>query len=100
MRPTGRRGVHDMPCSSPRRHAPLRGLRPHVRYSRLIGRPACWASRGASRRRSRVLTAVKAMKLFVATLSLTGAFLAAGCGGDGGGGGEALSPEEFRQEAD
>ena len=40
------------------------------------------------------------MKLFVATLSVTGAFLAAGCGGDGGGGGEALSPEEFRQEAD
>ena len=39
------------------------------------------------------------IKLAVATLSLAGAFLAAGCGGDGGGGG-ALSAEEFRQEAD
>jgi hypothetical protein len=38
------------------------------------------------------------IKLAVATLSLTGAFLAAGCGGDGGGG--ELSAEEFRQEAD
>jgi hypothetical protein len=41
---------------------------------------------------------VNAIKLALTTLSLTGAFFAAGCGGDGGG--EALSPEEFRQEAD
>jgi hypothetical protein len=42
---------------------------------------------------------MNAIKLAAATLSLTGAFLAAGCGGDGGGGGE-LSAEEFRQQAD
>lgn len=42
---------------------------------------------------------MRALKLAVATLSLAGAFLAAGCGGDGGGG-DALSAEEFRQRAD
>ena len=42
---------------------------------------------------------MNAIKLAAATLSLAGAFLAAGCGGDGGGGGE-LSAEEFRQQAD
>lgn len=40
---------------------------------------------------------MSALKLAAATVSLAGAFLAAGCGGDGG---EALSAEEFRQEAD
>jgi hypothetical protein len=47
---------------------------------------------------SRVRTAVSATKLLLATVSLTAALLAAGCGGDGGG--EALSADEFRQEAD
>lgn len=42
---------------------------------------------------------MSALKLAAATVSLAGAFLAAGCGGDGGGG-DALSAEEFRQRAD
>ena len=41
---------------------------------------------------------MNALKLAAATVSLIGAFLAAGCGGDGGGG--ELSAEEFRQQAD
>jgi hypothetical protein len=41
---------------------------------------------------------MSALKLAAATVSLAGAFLAAGCGGDGGG--DALSAEEFRQRAD
>jgi hypothetical protein len=45
-----------------------------------------------------VLPAMNAIKLAAATVSLTGAFLVAGCGGDGGGG--ELSAEEFRQQAD
>src|ERR687895_106043 len=43
---------------------------------------------------------MKWMKLGAATLSLAGALLAAGCGGDGGGGGDQLSAEEFRERAD
>ena len=46
-----------------------------------------------------MLAAVSGIKSALATLSLAAAFVAAGCGGDGGGG-EALSAEEFRQEAD
>jgi hypothetical protein len=46
-----------------------------------------------------VLTAVNGIKSALATLSLAATFVAAGCGGDGGGNG-ALSAEEFRQEAD
>jgi hypothetical protein len=45
-----------------------------------------------------VLIAVNWIKS-AAILGLTAVFVAAGCGGDGGGGGE-LSAEEFRQEAD
>ena len=46
-----------------------------------------------------MLIAVNWIKSALAILGLTAAFVAAGCGGDGGGGGE-LSAEEFRQEAD
>ena len=42
---------------------------------------------------------MRALKLTVAVLGIAAAFAAAGCGGDGGGG-EALSAEEFREQAD
>ena len=41
---------------------------------------------------------MSALKLAAATVSLAGAFLAAGCGGDGDG--DTLSAEEFQQRAD
>jgi hypothetical protein len=43
---------------------------------------------------------MNAFKLAAAALVLSGSLLAAGCGGDGGGGNGELSAEEFRQQAD
>jgi hypothetical protein len=56
------------------------------------------ASRTASTKASKVPPTLTRIRLAVAALALAGALLAAGCGGDEGG--DELSAEEFRQQAD